>query len=62
MVLSNRSQITQLTERFFLQSGLFEFFPNTTSGINSFFILGLKNQLYGNEKDQVQQDSITVSI
>jgi hypothetical protein len=42
------SQIPQSTERFFHQSGLFEFLAITTSGIDSFFILGLKNQLYGN--------------
>jgi len=30
----------------FHQSGLFKIFQNTISGIDSFFILGLKNQLY----------------
>jgi hypothetical protein len=42
MVSLETSQIKQFTGRFFHQSGFFEFFPNTTSGIDSFFILGLK--------------------
>jgi hypothetical protein len=29
-----------------------------TSGIDSFFILGLKNQLYGNEENQIPQNFI----
>ncbi len=60
MVSLETSQIKQITERFFHQSGLFEFLVNTTSGIDSFFILGFKNQLYGNRKNQIDQDSITV--
>ena len=54
MVLSVRSQIPKFTERFFHQSGFFEFFPNTRSGIDSFFILVRKNQLYGNGKNQIE--------
>ena len=36
MVYIVTSQIQQTTERFFHQSGLFEYFQNTTSGINKF--------------------------
>jgi hypothetical protein len=54
MVSIVTSQVRQFTERFIHQSGLFEFFPNTTSGIDRFFIIRLKNQLYGNEKDQIE--------
>ena len=42
MVSLGTSQIKQITERFFLQSGLFEYFQNTTSGIDKFFISDLK--------------------
>ena len=54
------SQIRQITERFIYQSGFFKYFQNATSGIDKFFILGFKNQLYGNEKNQIEQDSIMV--
>ena len=42
MVWSIRSQIRQITERFFHQSGFFEFFPNTTPGIDWFLVSDLK--------------------
>ena len=60
MVSLETSQIKQFAERFFHQSGLFEYFQNTTSGIDRFFILGLKNQLYENGKNQIEYDSIIV--
>jgi hypothetical protein len=60
MVKSLRSQIPQFTERFFHQSGLFKVFQDTRYGMDRFFILGLKNQLYGNEKDQIEEGTITV--
>jgi len=40
--ISITSQISQSPERFFHQSRLFEFFPNTTSGIYNFLFLDLK--------------------
>ncbi|MDA3786891.1 MAG: hypothetical protein PF503_00105, partial [Desulfobacula sp.] len=52
------SQIPQFTERFFHQSGLFEYFRNTTSGIDKFFIPRFKNKLYGKKKNQIEHGSI----
>jgi hypothetical protein len=47
MVYTTTSQISQFTERFFHQSGLFEFFPNTTSGIDWFLVSDLKFRYMG---------------
>jgi len=41
-----RSQIRQITERFFHQSGFFEYSQNTTFGIDNFFILRSMIGLY----------------
>ena len=62
MVLSNRNQIQQITERFFHPSGLFEYFQNTTSGIDKFFIPRFKNKLYGNKNNLIEHGSIKASL
>ena len=46
-----------------IKRAVFAFFKirqDTTSGINIFSILRFKNQLYGNTKNQIEQDSIPV--
>jgi len=58
MVLSVRSQIRQITGHFIRQPRLFEYFQNTTSGMENFFIPIFKNKLYGNKKNQIEHGSI----
>ena len=58
MVFIETSQIPQLTERLFYQSGLFYFSTNTTSGKGGFFSLRLKIKVYGKMKSQNNQNLI----
>jgi hypothetical protein len=60
MVLLVRSQIHQLTERFIHQSGLFKICADTRYGMDGFFSFKFEIQLYGNEKDQIEEGSIKV--
>ncbi|RLB88431.1 MAG: hypothetical protein DRH26_13585 [Deltaproteobacteria bacterium] len=54
-----RSQIKQNTERFFYQYYFFEYFQNTTSGMDEFFSLRLKIKVYGKNKSQKNQTPMT---
>jgi hypothetical protein len=59
-MLSISSQIQQITERFFCQSGFFKICHDTGYGMDKFFSFRFKNQLYGNRNNQIGQDSIMV--
>lgn len=52
----------RVTKRFVHQSRLFKYFQNTTPCINKSFTLSFKNQIYGNRKNRIEQDSITVCM
>ena len=58
MVLSIRSQIRQVTERFIHQSGLFKIFNDTRYGMDRFFSFRFKIQLYLTKLNQIDNASI----
>ena len=58
MVLSVRSQIRQVTERFIHQSGLFEICHDAGYGMDKFFSFRFEIQLYEKIQNQKNQTPI----
>jgi len=61
MVLSVSSQIQQITERFFCQSGFFKIYHDTGYGMDKFFSFRFKIPYYGTVQNQILKSSITVN-
>ena len=55
MVLSVRSQIRQISERYIRQSGFFEICYDTRYGMGKFFSCRFKIPLYGKGHHQINQ-------
>jgi len=59
MVLSFRSQIRQITERFFLQSGFFKIYHHTRYGMDKFSSSGLRLRYMENDIFKLNKTPLT---